>query len=138
VTKDTGVRHEAKVEARRIAAVPAGDEHGGVGTSGLSGPAFDLVVAPVLALVLVGVLALALRWTFSHGHSLVAPPPRSGRAGEYGLLVVVSEPSTFVEAEVQRRRLEDAGVRATTAPTTDGPRVLVFPEDERVARALLR
>jgi hypothetical protein len=39
---------------------------------------------------------------------------------------------------VQRRRLEDAGVRATTAPTTDGPRVLVFPEDERVARALLR
>jgi hypothetical protein len=68
----------------------------------------------------------------------VTSRPRRGRAGEYGLLVVVSEPPTFIEAEVQRRRLEDAGVRATTAPTTDGPRVLVFPEDEDVARALLR
>lgn len=123
---------------RRIAAPDREDDDGGVGTSGLSGPAFDLLVAPLLALVLVGVLALALRWTFGHGHSLVTSRPRRGRAEEYGLLVVVSEPATFIEAEVQRRRLEEAGIRATTAPTTDGPRVLVFPQDEDVARATLR
>ncbi|PWJ56297.1 hypothetical protein SAMN06264364_101273 [Quadrisphaera granulorum] len=90
-----------------------------------------------LSLLMLGVLVLALRWTFSRGHSLVTKKPRTGRASEYGLLVVVSEPGTFVEAEVDRQRLEAAGVRATLAPTTDGPRVLVFPEDARVARALL-
>jgi hypothetical protein len=86
----------------------------------------------------VGVLSLVLRWAFTPGHSLVARRARRGSPSDYGLLVVVSEPGTFIEAEMQRRRLEDAGVRATMAPTTDGPRVLVFPEDERVARALLR
>ncbi len=83
------------------------------------------------------VLVLALRWTFSRGHSLVARRASPGRSDQYGLLVVVSEPSTFVEAEVARRRLEDAGLRATLAPTTDGPRVLVFPEDASTARAVL-
>ena len=103
-----------------------------------TGSAFTLVGAPLVAFVLVGVLALVLRWAFSHGHSVVARSARSGAPGEYGLLVVVSEPATFVEAEVQRRRLVETGIRATLAPTTDGPRVLVFPEDEGVARALLR
>jgi hypothetical protein len=37
-----------------------------------------------------------------------------------------------------RRRLVDAGLRATLAPTTDGPRVLVFPEDVKNARLVLR
>ncbi|TNM68487.1 hypothetical protein FHN55_06700 [Streptomyces sp. NP160] len=90
-----------------------------------------------LSLVMLGVLVLALRWTFSRGHSLVARQPRAGKASEYGLLVVVSEPGTFVEAEVDRQRLVSAGLRATLAPTTDGPRVLVFPEDASIARALL-
>ena len=109
----------------------------GVSTLAISGPAFDHIGAPLLALAMVGVLSLLLRWTFGHGHSLVTSRPRRGASGEYGLLVAVSEPDTFVEAEVERRRLVEAGVRATLAPTTEGPRVLVFPEDERVARALL-
>ena len=39
---------------------------------------------------------------------------------------------------MMRRRLVDAGLRATLAPTTDGPRVLVFPEDVKTARLVLR
>lgn len=93
---------------------------------------------PVAALVAVGVLALLLRWAFGRGRSVVAGPSRRGRADEYGLLVAVAEPATFVEAEVLRRRLESAGLRATLAPTTEGPRVLVFPRDEHVAREVLR
>jgi len=103
-----------------------------------SSAAFDLLVAPVIALALVGVLALLLRWAFGHGSSLVARTPREGAPQDYGLLVVASEPATFAEAEQQQRRLLQAGLRATTAPTTDGPRVLVFPADADAARDLLR
>jgi hypothetical protein len=93
---------------------------------------------PVLALAAVGVLTLLLRWAFSSGKSVVERRPTVGAPGEYGLLVPVAEPPTFVEAEMARRRLEDAGLRATLAPTSDGPRVLVFPEDVKAARLVLR
>ena len=99
---------------------------------------YSFVVEPLIALAVVGVLALLLRWAFSSGKSVVERRPTVGGEGEYGLLVPVAEPATFVEAEVMRRRLVDAGLRATLAPTTDGPRVLVFPEDLKNARLVLR
>lgn len=93
---------------------------------------------PIVALGAVIVLVLLLRWTFGHGRSLVSRPPRQGSEDEYGLLVPVASPSSFVEAEMIRARLVDAGIRATLAPTTSGPRVMVFPKEEGIARALLR
>lgn len=99
---------------------------------------YSFAFGPLVALGVVGVLTLLLRWAFSSGKSVVEHRPRVGGEGEYGLLVPVAEPPTFVEAEVMRRRLVDAGLRATLAPTTDGPRVLVFPEDVRSARLVLR
>ena len=54
---------------------PAGE------TAGVYWGGFSYAFGPVLALAAVGVLTLLLRWTFSHGHSLVerrptsAPPP---------------------------------------------------------------
>ena len=99
---------------------------------------YSFAFGPMLALGVVGVLILLLRWAFGSGKSLVERRPAVGAPGEYGLLVPVAEPSTFVEAEIVRRRLLDAGLRATLAPTTDGPRVLVFPEDVKAARLVLR
>jgi hypothetical protein len=104
---------------------------------GLPGAAFTYLGAPLLALALVGVLAVALRWTFARGKSVVAPRARAGASDDYGMLVVVSAPRTFVEAEASRARLVDAGIRATLAPTTDGPRVLVFPRDLDRAKGVL-
>ena len=92
---------------------------------------------PILAFLVVGVLILLLRWAFSTGHSLVERRPQQGRADEYGALVPVAEPATFVEAELILRRLQDSNIRATLAPTTEGPRVMVFGEDEKAARAIL-
>jgi hypothetical protein len=93
---------------------------------------------PLTAFAVVGVLMLLLRWAFSdRSTSLVARRPVAGHSGEYGLLVPVASPATFVEGELLRRRLEDAGLRATLVPTADGPRVMVFPENERVARAII-
>jgi hypothetical protein len=69
---------------------------------------------------------------------VVAAAPRAGSTDEYGLLVAVASPATYVEGEILRRRLQEAGLRANLAQTLDGPRVMVWPADEEQARSLLR
>jgi hypothetical protein len=117
----------------RLAPTPARED-----TAKVQWGSYSFAVEPLIALGVVGVLALLLRWAFSSGHSLVERRPAVGSPEQYGLLVPVAEPPTFVEAELLRRRLSDAGLRATLAPTTEGPRVLVFPEDAKAARLVLR
>lgn len=105
----------------------------------LSGTSLSYLTGPLTAFAVVGLLVLVLRWAFSgRSQSLVERRPTTGHSDEYGLLVPVAEPATFVEGEIARRTLVDAGLRATLVPTADGPRVMVFPEEEKVARALLR
>lgn len=105
----------------------------------LSGSSLSYLLGPLTAFAVVGVLVLLLRWAFGgRSMSLVERRPAAGHSGEYGLLVPVASPATFVEGEMIRRTLEDAGLRATLVNTADGPRVMVFPENERVARALLK
>jgi hypothetical protein len=99
---------------------------------------FSYAFGPLIALGALGVLMLLLRWAFGRGHSLVERRSRQGAEAEYGLLVSVARPTTFIEAEILCRRLTAAGLRATLAPTTMGPRVMVFPDDAPAARALLR
>ncbi len=99
---------------------------------------YSFAYGPVVAFAVVGLLALLLRWTFRRGTSLVAPRPKAGAPDDYGLLVAVASPPSFAEAELIRARLAAQGIRATLAPTTEGPRVLVFPDEARTARALLR
>lgn len=104
-------------------------------------PAWDnysYAFGPLVALVAVLVLVLLLRWTFSRGRSLVQRRPEAGAETDYGLLTPVASPDTFVEAEMLRRRLLDHGIRATLAPTTEGPRVMVFPADAPLAGEVLR
>ncbi len=98
---------------------------------------YSFAFGPLVALLVVGLLALLLRWAFSRGHSLVAGPPRPGKPDDYGLLVSVAEPGTFVEAELIASRLRDAGLRATLAPTSEGPHVMVFERDRERALRLL-
>jgi hypothetical protein len=97
----------------------------------------SFLVGPTIAFIVVGLLALVLRWAFSHGSSIVAKRPRAGTADEYGLLVPVASPPTFVEGEILRRTLEDAGIKVTVTETLDGPRLMVFPEDADRARELI-
>lgn len=99
--------------------------------------AFSFAYGPLMAIVLVGVFILILRWAFRRGASVVAAPARSGRDADYGLLVPVAAPATYIDGELLRRRLEDAGVRANLATTLDGPRLMVWPPDVERARQLL-
>jgi hypothetical protein len=98
---------------------------------------FSYAFGPLVAIGLIGLFVVILRWAFSRGTSVVAAPPRPGTDAEYGLLVPVAAPPTYIEGEVLRRRLEERGVRANLATTLDGPRLLVWPQDEGRARELL-
>jgi hypothetical protein len=98
---------------------------------------YSYAFGPLVAFAVVGALALLLRWAFSGGRSLVERRTRPGSEEEYGLLVSIAAPSTFIEGEVARRTLADAGLRATLATTTEGPRLMVFRRDERAARRIL-
>ena len=99
--------------------------------------AYSGLFGQLMAFAVVGVLALLLRWAFGRGRSLVERPPRAGRTGDYGLLVAVASPGSYVEGELLRQTLLAAGVRATLATTTEGPRLMVFRGDERRARQVL-
>jgi hypothetical protein len=78
---------------------------------------------------MIGLFVVILRWAFSRGSSVVAAAPTPGGVDEYGLLVPVASPGSYIEGEVMRRTLEDAGIRATLTQTLDGPRVMVWPQD---------
>jgi len=69
---------------------------------------------------------------------LVQRQPKQGNPSEYGLLVAVATPTTFIEGERLRLLLLESGVRGTLITTRQGPRLMVFPQDASVARALLR
>ena len=99
--------------------------------------AFSFAFGPISALLGVGLLAIILRWAFSRGKSVIAASPTLGTSQEYGLLVPVSTPGTYIEGEIQRRKLEAAGLRANLAHTLDGPRVMVWPADMSEAKAIL-
>lgn len=96
------------------------------------------LVGPLLALLLAGVLAGLLRWTYGTHHQHVAPPAESDDH-DLGLLREVAVVPSTQAADVLRRLLAADGIRTTVRPTADavGRRVLVFAEDERTARMVL-
>lgn len=98
---------------------------------------WQYLFGPVVSFAMLGVMVLLLRWAFGRGRSLVARRSTVGSPQEYGLLVRVASPATFVEAEMIRLHLVEAGLRATLAPTTEGPAVMVFSEDASAARRML-
>jgi len=97
---------------------------------------YTFLVTPVIAMAAIGLLVLVLRWSSTQA-SLVERRTRPGSPHSYGVLVDVAAPGSYAEGEVLRRRLEQAGVRATLASTDQGPRLMVWPADERRARAIV-
>jgi hypothetical protein len=100
---------------------------------------YSYLYGPVVAFCVIGLMMLVLRWAFGGPRqSVVERPVRRGHADQYGLLDAVASPGTYIEAEMCRQQLEAAGIKSTVALTTDGPRVMVWPEDRVRAEALLR
>lgn len=89
-------------------------------------------------IIMMGVMALALRWTFGTGKDQPGPriPDPDDPTGD-GLLTEVARVPTETAAQVLRARLRSAGIRATLARERDGYRLLVFPDDVVNAKLVL-
>lgn len=85
-----------------------------------------------------GIMVLVLRWAFARGGSVVERPAKTGNPDEYGMLVPIASPTNYIEGEVMRRSLIDAGLRASLAQTNEGPRIMVWPKDVESARKILK
>ncbi|MEV0681911.1 hypothetical protein AB0I60_35860 [Actinosynnema sp. NPDC050436] len=88
----------------------------------------------LLLVVVLGVLALLLRWAF--GNDRRAVPDYTG--DDFGLLSEVAVVPTPEAARVLAQRLRDAGIKTTVATRGDLHRLLVFPADAANAKLLLR
>ena len=92
----------------------------------------------VISVLMVGVLALILRWAYGgRSRSLVERRARAGTEQEYGLLVAVASPATYIAGELSRQRLHAAGIKASLVTTSEGPRLMVFESDADRARQVL-
>ena len=82
-------------------------------------------------------LALILRWAFSHNKSLIEKDKVIGSEDQYGLLKVAHTPKNHIEVEMMRQKLIAVGIKATLSQTKNGPRILVFEKDLKIAKATL-
>jgi hypothetical protein len=90
-------------------------------------------VGPAIAFVVVGLLALFMRWAFGTGYGRRP----SAQPADEGLLTLVATLSRRESALALRAVLSDAGIRSTVRyPAPNRADVLVFPEDADRARAL--
>ncbi len=91
------------------------------------------LATPVIAVVVLGLLALFTRWTFGTGAGSVA----ARRPADDGLLTRVATLTRRESALALRAVLSDAGIRSTVrCPAPLRAEVLVFPEDAERARAV--
>lgn len=98
---------------------------------------YSYLFGPLVALVVMAIVVLLLKWAFSRGHSLVADEPSPGTADEYGLMVPVAGAEDYIRAEMQRRMLADHGIKVNLVRTTEGPRLMVWRKDRDKALDLL-
>ncbi|MFZ9309770.1 MAG: hypothetical protein ACO3XJ_04080 [Candidatus Nanopelagicales bacterium] len=98
---------------------------------------YSFLYGPIVALLGIGVLIMVLRWGWQKNQSLIAKPVKRGAMTDYGVLVSCAKADTVIEAEIMKRKLIDKGIQATVALTNEGPRVMVWPEDQNKAKNLL-
>ncbi len=92
-----------------------------------------MLTAPLVALIVVGGLALVLRWAFRNERTVDPFAPV-----DYGLLEEAAVVDSTAAGQALRAALGRAGIRATLAIQHDGRcRVLVFADQLDAARRVL-
>jgi hypothetical protein len=105
----------------------------------LQAGSYHYVIGPVVAIAVVALLAVALRWIFGSNRSRAAAVAEaSTRPVDHGLLRAVAELPDRAAGSELRAVLSDAGIRSTLGERRDGRvQVLVFADDLDAARRLL-
>ncbi len=98
---------------------------------------YSYLFGPLVALAIMAVMVLLLRWAFARGGSLVERDAKAGRSDEYGLMVPVAGADDYIRAEMQARMLADHGLKVNLVRTTEGPRLMVWQSDRDRALELL-
>lgn len=103
----------------------------------LGGTNNNLYLVSLSGFLVVALLAIILRWAFSRNSSLIEKNKILGSQDQYGLLKVAHSPKNHIEGEMLRQKLITVGIKATLSQTKDGPKILVFEKDLKIARATL-
>jgi hypothetical protein len=97
----------------------------------------SLFLVSLSGFLVVAVMILILKWAFSGNKSVIEREKRIGNEDEYGLLRVAHSPKNHIEGEMLRQRLLSVGIKATLSQTKNGPKILVFEADLKIAKATL-
>ena len=82
-------------------------------------------------------LVIVLKWGFSSNRKLIVTPIKAGKKDDYGLLKPLPTPSNYIEAQMSLQKLVDSNIKATLTQTLDGPQLMVFEKDIKIAQAIL-
>ena len=97
----------------------------------------EYILAPLVALAMVALLALVLRWTYGSGGSRTGAP-RPGSVGDHGLLTPMLTVRDPQRASELVRTLRDEGIRASLSGPPGRQLLLVWPTEVSRAAELLR
>jgi hypothetical protein len=103
----------------------------------LGGVNNSLYLISLSGFLVVGILAIILRWAYSSSNSLIEKDKKIGSDDQYGLLKVAASPKNHIEGEMLRQKLLSVGIKATLSQTNTGPKILVFEKDLKIAKATL-
>jgi hypothetical protein len=87
--------------------------------------------------IALGILIIVLKWGFSSNGKFLVTPIKAGKRSDYGLLTPLPTPASYIEAQLKLQKLIDLYVKATLAQTLDGPQIMVFEKDYKIAVAIL-
>ena len=97
----------------------------------------SLFLISLSGFLVVAVMIVILKWAFSGNKSVIEREKRIGTEDEYGLLRVAHSPKNHIEGEMLRQKLLSVGIKATLSQTKNGPKILVFEKDLKIAKATL-
>ncbi len=96
------------------------------------------ISGPVIAVIVVCIIGLGMRWAFKPTRPRTGPIPDAAESAELGLLDVIAPHLSRSDALRLRARLDQAGIRSSMSRRHDGAvDVLVFRSDAERARELL-
>ena len=97
----------------------------------------SLFLISLSGFLVVAVLIVILKWAFSSNKSLIEKDKVIGSEDQYGLLKVAHTPKNHIEGEMLRQKLISVGIKATLSQTKNGPKILVFEKDLKIAKATI-